>query len=64
MRGRRYHVSPRFVRDAVARRHPVAASPNSHGGMGLVHVIALDPAAGMLAGGADAGAGGMAMLVP
>ena len=53
---------PRLVRDEVARRHPVAASPNSHGGMGLVHVIALDPATGKLAGGADTGAGGMALM--
>jgi gamma-glutamyltranspeptidase/glutathione hydrolase len=55
---------PAFVRDEVARRHPVTASPNSHGGMGLVHVIALDPDTGRLAGGADAGAGGMALLAP
>jgi gamma-glutamyltranspeptidase/glutathione hydrolase len=54
---------PRFVREEVARRHPVAASPWSHGGMGLVHVIALDRATGGLAGGADTGAGGMAVLV-
>jgi len=53
-----------YVRDEVARRHPVAASPSSHGGMGLVHVIALDPATGRLAGGADTGAGGMALMVP
>ena len=54
---------PGYVRDEVARHHPVAASPSSHGGMGLVHVIALDPATGKLAGGADAGAGGMALRV-
>ena len=54
---------PGYVRDEVARRHPVAASPNSHGGIGLVHVIALDGATGELAGGADAGAGGMALRV-
>ncbi len=53
---------PGTVRDAVARRHPVALSPNSHGGMGLVHVIALDPVTGKLTGGADTGAGGMALL--
>jgi gamma-glutamyltranspeptidase/glutathione hydrolase len=55
---------PAFVRDEVAQRHPVAASPNSHGGMGLVHVIALDPDTGRPSGGADAGAGGMALLAP
>jgi len=55
---------PGYVRDEVARRHPIAASPNSHGGMGLVHVIALDPATGKLAGGADTGAGGMALVAP
>jgi gamma-glutamyltranspeptidase/glutathione hydrolase len=54
---------PRFVRDEVARRHPVAVSSMSHGGMGLVHVIALDGATGKLAGGADTGAGGMALTV-
>jgi gamma-glutamyltranspeptidase/glutathione hydrolase len=54
---------PGYVRDAVARRHPITISPSSHGGMGLVHVIALDPATGKLAGGADAGAGGMALRV-
>jgi len=32
--------------------------------MGLVHVIALDGATGQLAGGADTGAGGMALRVP
>ena len=48
---------PGFVRDEVARRHPIAVSPNSHGGMGLVHVIALDPETGKLTGGADTGAG-------
>ena len=55
---------PGFVRDEVGRRHPVAASPSSHGGMGLVHVIALDGATGKLTGGADTGAGGMALLAP
>ena len=30
--------------------------------MGLVHVIVLDPATGELAGGADTGAGGMALM--
>jgi len=54
---------PGYVRDEVARRHPVAASPASHGGMGLVHVIALDGASGELTGGADTGAGGMALRV-
>ncbi len=54
---------PGYVRDEVARRHPVAASASSHGGMGLVHVIALEPATGRLAGGADTGAGGMALAV-
>ena len=54
---------PGYVRDEVARRHPVAASPSSHGGMGLVHVIALDSAMGKLAGGADTGTGGMALMV-
>ena len=52
---------PGYVRDEVARHHPVAASPSSHGGMGLVHVIALDGAMGTLVGGADTGAGGMAL---
>jgi gamma-glutamyltranspeptidase/glutathione hydrolase len=54
---------PGFVRDEIARRHPVAASPQSHGGMGLVHVITADPATVKLAGGADTGAGGMALAV-
>ena len=43
---------------------PGRGQPNSHGGMGPVHVFALYPAPGKLTGGADTGAGGMALLAP
>ncbi|HMA36172.1 MAG TPA: gamma-glutamyltransferase [Chloroflexia bacterium] len=54
---------PEFVCDAVRPRHPIARLPQSHGGLALVHAIAVDPATGALTGGADAGSGGMALAV-
>jgi hypothetical protein len=37
--------------------------PQSHGGLALVHAITIDPTTGAVAGGADTGAGGMALEV-
>jgi gamma-glutamyltranspeptidase/glutathione hydrolase len=54
---------PEFVCAEVRRRHPIERLPQSHGGLALVHAITIDPATGKLAGGADAGAGGMALEV-
>jgi hypothetical protein len=37
--------------------------PQSHGGFALVHAITLDPTTGALAGGADTGSDGLALIV-
>lgn len=52
---------PEYICAEVARLHPIARTPYSHGSFGLVHAIARDPASGRLSGGADTGAGGMAL---
>lgn len=54
---------PEYVLVEVRRRHPVQRLPQSHGGLALVHAIAIDPDTGALSGAADAGAGGMALAV-
>lgn len=54
---------PEYVLDEVRRRHPAVHIPQSHGGFGLVHAITIDPQTGKLAGGADSGADGMALIV-
>lgn len=54
---------PEYVLDEVRRRHPAVYIPQSHGGFGLVHAIAIDPATGAMAGGADTGGDGMALVV-
>lgn len=54
---------PDYVCDKVAERHPVTRIPRSRGGFALVHAISIDPETGALAGGADPGADGMALVV-
>ena len=54
---------PEFICAEVRKKHPIERLPNSHGGLALVHAITLDPQTGRLAGGADAGSGGMAVAV-
>ncbi|MEZ4868643.1 MAG: gamma-glutamyltransferase family protein [Caldilineaceae bacterium] len=54
---------PGYVRDEIAKRHPVEALPYSHGGFALVHAIGIDPQTRARSGGADAGADGMTLLV-
>ena len=54
---------PEYVLDEVRKRHPAVQIPQSHGGFGLVHAITIDPTTGKLAGGADSGADGMALIV-
>jgi gamma-glutamyltranspeptidase/glutathione hydrolase len=54
---------PEYVLAEVRRRHPAVHIPQSHGGFGLVHAITIDPVSGKLAGGADSGADGMALIV-
>lgn len=54
---------PEYVCAEVRRRHPIVRIPQSHGGFGLVHAITIDPTTGKLAGGADSGADGMALVV-
>jgi gamma-glutamyltranspeptidase / glutathione hydrolase len=54
---------PEYVCDEVRKCHPVVRLPQSHGQIGLVQAITLDPAAGALHGCADTGSSGMALLV-
>jgi gamma-glutamyltranspeptidase/glutathione hydrolase len=54
---------PEYVCAEVRKRHPIVRIPQSHGGFALVHAVTIDPATGALAGAADAGADGMALLV-
>lgn len=54
---------PEYVCAQVRERHPITRLPQSHGGLALVHAITIDPDSGALAGGADTGAGGMALEV-
>jgi len=54
---------PEFVCAEVRKRHPIERLPQSHGGLALVHAIALDSGTGALAGAADTGSGGMALRV-
>jgi gamma-glutamyltranspeptidase/glutathione hydrolase len=54
---------PEYVCAAVRKKHPVARLPQSHGGLALVHAIAIDSETGKLAGGADTGSGGMALEI-
>jgi gamma-glutamyltranspeptidase/glutathione hydrolase len=53
---------PEYVCAQVRERHPIVRMPQSHGAHGLVHAIAIGQD-GALHGGADTGAGGMALLV-
>jgi len=54
---------PEYVCAAVRKKHAIERIPRSHGGLALVHAIAVDPASGRTTGAADAGAGGMALWV-
>ncbi len=54
---------PSSVLDAVRRKHPIQYIPYSHGGLGLVNAIAIDPHSGALSGAADTGSDGMALVV-
>ena len=55
---------PESVCEEVRRSHPIERLPRGHGGIGLVHGVARDPSTGVLSGGADTGASGMALHVP
>ena len=52
---------PELVCAEVRHKHSVERLPNSHGGLGLVHAIHIDPETSRLSGAADTGAGGMAL---
>jgi gamma-glutamyltranspeptidase/glutathione hydrolase len=54
---------PEYVCAQVRKRHPIQRLSQSHGGLALVHAIAIDSQTGELSGGADAGSGGMALKV-
>lgn len=55
---------PEYTCETVRHKHPIERIPQSHGGLALVHAIAIDPVTGGLSGAADTGADGMALLVP
>ena len=54
---------PEMVCVEIRKKHPVVRTPFSHGGLGLVHAITIDPVNGKLAGAADTGSDGMAIEV-
>ena len=54
---------PEYVCAQIREKHPVVRIPYSHGGFALVHAISIDPESGALAGAADPGADGMALVV-
>ena len=54
---------PEMVCAEIRKKHPVVRMPYSHGGLGLVHAITIDPMSGKLSGAADTGSDGMAMEV-
>lgn len=54
---------PEYVCAEVRKKHPIERFPQSHGGFALVHAVTIDPQTGKLAGAADTGADGMALLV-
>ena len=54
---------PEYVCAEVRRRHPISRMPQAHGGLALVHAIAIDEETGRLTGAADTGSDGMALLV-
>jgi gamma-glutamyltranspeptidase/glutathione hydrolase len=54
---------PEFVCAEVRKKHAVQRIPDAHGGMALVHAIAMKPETDQLEGAADTGADGMALLV-
>jgi gamma-glutamyltranspeptidase/glutathione hydrolase len=55
---------PESVCEQVRQSHDVVRIPRSHGGLALVHAVAINPESGELTGAADTGADGMALLVP
>ena len=55
---------PEYTCEIVRRKHPITHIPQSHGGLALVHAIAIDPITKQLSGAADTGADGMPLLVP
>ncbi len=54
---------PEYTCEIVRQSHPIVRIPRSHGGLALVHAVAIDPETGSLTGAADSGADGMALLV-
>ena len=54
---------PESICAEVRRRHQMVRLPQSHGGLALVHAVAIDPTTERLSGAADVGAGGMALLI-
>jgi gamma-glutamyltranspeptidase/glutathione hydrolase len=61
----RCHIRiPEAVCAVVRESYPIDRIPPAYGGLGLVHVVAIDPVDGRLLGGVDAGSSGMAIAEP
>ncbi len=54
---------PEYICAEVRKRHPITRIPQSHGGFALVQAISIDPETGAMAGAADTGTDGMALVV-
>lgn len=54
---------PEYICSEVRKKHAIDRLPESHGGLGLVHAVAIDQETGRLTGGADPGSDGMAIEV-
>ncbi|GIW81542.1 MAG: gamma-glutamyltranspeptidase [Gemmatales bacterium] len=54
---------PEFVCEAIRKKHRAHRLVQSHGGLALVHAIAIDHKTGAMKGAADTGADGMALEV-
>ena len=54
---------PDYVCAEVRKKHNMVRLPQSHGGLALVHAVAVDEEGGKLTGAADAGAEGMVLRV-
>ena len=54
---------PEYVCAEVRKKHPIVRIPQSHGGFALVEAISIDPETGAVAGAADTGTDGMALVV-
>lgn len=54
---------PEYVCEEVRKKHPIFRIPQGHGGFALVNALTIDPETGAVAGAADTGTDGMALVV-